>query len=216
MKPLAVIFGLVVAAVALAILMPSKDLVANPQDRVAEKQAREAIEAAKNAPPVKSVTAPDAPLNPPMDGARKAVFVVDKKGEFEMELYPKAAAKTVEKFVKLIEEGYYDGMKVHRVEPGFVVQAGEPNSRNSQFKDPDFASKTFEFEPNELKHVYGSVGVALTAPKSASGSCQWFINIGNNHMLDGDYCVMGQITKGMDNAKKIQIGDVITSAKMIK
>jgi cyclophilin family peptidyl-prolyl cis-trans isomerase len=216
MKPLAVIIGIVLAGVALTVMMPRKDLVSNPQERVDERLAKEAAEAAKAKPVTSSATAPDVEIKPDRTDARRAVFVVEGKGEFEMELYPKAAPNAVAKFVKLIEKGYYDGMKVHRVEPDFVVQAGEPGSRTSGFGDQDFASSTFPFDENSLQHVYGTVGVALTAPKSASGSCQWFVNTNNNHSLDGNYCVMGQVTKGMDNVKKIQVGDVIKSAKLVK
>src|SRR5262249_9443370 len=124
---------------------------------------------------------PDEGFQPPREGAITAILSVQGRGDVTMELYPKAAPKTVEKFAKLIKAGYYDSMKFHRVVPDFVVQVGQPDQRSQPYSDTKYAEETIKFEENSLGHVTGSLGVALTSPHSATGNCQFFINLKPNH-----------------------------------
>lgn len=153
-------------------------------------------------------------------------MVVEGRGTVLMEVYPADAPKTVAHFLDLCRRKFYDGILVHRVEPGFVVQAGDPTTK--KLKPQELASmsdqkkmelrigaggsgKSIPFERNSRTHVAGSVAMALSAPRSDTGDSQWFINLESNHQLDGDYCVFGKVVKGMDVVRKIRVGDRIAS-----
>lgn len=77
------------------------------------------------------------------------------------------------------------------------------------------SGKNIPFEANQLTHKAGTIAMALSAPHSATGDSQWFINTVDNDRLNGDYCVFGKVTKGMDVVLKIQKGDKIVSIKQI-
>jgi peptidyl-prolyl cis-trans isomerase B (cyclophilin B) len=146
------------------------------------------------------------------------------KGKVTIELYSKEAPKTVDHFLKLCKSKFYDGILVHRVVPDFVVQAGDPLTKKNGVNDPTIGShgsgpngKSMDipFETNDKTHETGTIAMALTQPRSATGDSQWFINLVPNHRLDGDYCVFGKVSKGMDIVQKIQKGDKIVAIKKI-
>ena len=146
------------------------------------------------------------------------------RGKIRIELYSKEAPKTVDHFLKLCKNKFYDGILVHRVEPNFVVQAGDPLTKRVGVNDPTIGShgsgpngKSMDipFERNEKTHEAGTIAMALTQPRSATGDSQWFINLVPNHRLDGDYCVFGKVTKGMEVVQKTQMGDKIVSIKKV-
>lgn len=143
-------------------------------------------------------------------------MTVANRGKVTMELFPKDAPKTVAHILKLVNKKFYDGIKVHRVEPGFVVQAGDPTQRSEPFGDAKLRDENIPFETNKLTHEEGTLGIALTAPKSDTGTSQFFINLAPNHHLDGNYCVFGKVIKGMDVVKKIQRGDKIVKVVQVK
>ena len=204
MRPVLMVLGIAVLAIIIAVLVtPSRDLTPSPQER--DDARREA----QNKADLQRSQASDK-FNPPREGVITAVMSVKDRGDVTMEFYPKAAPKTVDKLARLIKAGYYNGMKFHRVVPDFVVQCGEPASRTQPFADTKLAEETIPFERNNLPHMPGTLGVALTAPASDTGNSQFFINLKANHNLDGSYCVFGSVTQGMDVVKQIQQGDVIT------
>lgn len=146
------------------------------------------------------------------------------RGKVRIELYTKDAPKTVDHFLKLCKSKFYDGILVHRVVPNFVVQAGDPLTKKVGVNDPTIGShgsgqngKSIDipFETNDKTHEVGTIAMALTQPRSATGDSQWFINLVPNHRLDGDYCVFGKVTKGMDVVQKLQKGDKIVSIKKV-
>ena len=149
-------------------------------------------------------------------GAIKATMEMEGKGTVVMELYPTAAPKTVAHFVELCKKHFYDGLKFHRVEPGFVVQGGDPESKNAGVAE--FESKHIGTHgsghpvPLEVKlpHAQYSVGLARSDNPN-SGDSQFYINLKDNPSLDGQYCVFGMVVQGQDIAAKIQKGDVIKS-----
>ncbi len=155
---------------------------------------------------------------------------IEGRGTVMLELYPADAPKTVAHMVDLCKRKFYDGILVHRVEPGFVVQAGDPKTKT--LKPAEMAAmsdqrkmelrigaggsgKSIPFEVNNKTHRPGTMAMALSAPRSATGDSQWFINLEANHQLDGDYCVFGKVTKGMDVVKKIKVGDRIASMQVV-
>ncbi|CCW35335.1 peptidyl-prolyl cis-trans isomerase (rotamase)-cyclophilin family [Chthonomonas calidirosea] len=156
-----------------------------------------------------------------------ATLQVEGLAPIEIELYPKAAPKTVAHFVKLCKEGFYNGILFHRVIPNFVAQAGDPASKKIDGRklrgltDQQVAMKyllgaggsgqTVPFEGNDLTNLPGTIALALSAPRTDTGDSQFFINLVDNKQLDGDYCVFGRVVQGMDQVKKIQQGDRIQS-----
>jgi cyclophilin family peptidyl-prolyl cis-trans isomerase len=150
------------------------------------------------------------------EGATKAAMEVEGKGTIIMELYPKAAPKTVAHFMDLCKSHFYDGLKFHRVEPGFVIQGGDPESKDASVAE--FESKKIgthgsgQTVPLEAKlpHTQYSVGLARSDALD-SGDSQFYINLKDNNELDGKYCVFGMVTQGQDIAAKVQKGDVIKS-----
>ncbi len=149
---------------------------------------------------------------------------IEGRGVVQVRLYPADAPKTVAQIVDLCKKKFYDGILVHRVEPGFVVQAGDPKTKT--LKPSELATmsdqrkmelrigaggsgKTIPFEVNSRTHEPGTIAMALSAPRSNTADSQWFINLEANHQLDGDYCVFGKVVKGMDVVRKIRVGDRI-------
>lgn len=131
--------------------------------------------------------------------------------EIEAELYPKIAPKSVENFVKLIDEGFFEGLIFHRVISGFMIQGGgydesfyegNFNTKNADTIEGEFASNGFE---NELKHERGVLSMARTQdPNSASS--QFFIMHHDAPHLDGDYAAFGKVTKGIEVVDEIAKG----------
>lgn len=124
------------------------------------------------------------------------------------ELYPDIAPKTVENFVKLCNENFYDGLIFHRVISGFMIQGGafteelydgNINQKKCDSIKGEFTSNGFE---NELKHTRGVISMARTNdPNSASS--QFFIMHKDSSSLDGNYAAFGKITEGLDVVDKI-------------
>lgn len=119
------------------------------------------------------------------------------------ELYPETAPKTVENFVKLVNEGFYDGLIFHRVIPGFMIQGGCPDGTGmggpGYSIEGEFAMNGFN---NELKHERGVLSMARSMNPNSAGS-QFFIMHKVSPHLDGSYAAFGKITEGMDIVNKI-------------
>ena len=132
----------------------------------------------------------------------RAVIEMDA-GKIVIEFYEQDAPETVAKFIKLAKKGFYDGLSFHRVEPGFVVQGGDPKGDGSG--GPGY---TIKDEFNSRKHLTGTVAMARTPAPNSAGS-QFYICLGPQPALDGKYTVFGQVVEGMDLVKKIKRGDVM-------
>lgn len=119
------------------------------------------------------------------------------------ELYPEIAPKTVENFVKLAEEGFYDGLIFHRVIPGFMIQGGCPNGNGmggpGYSIEGEFTMNGFQ---NDLKHERGVLSMARAMDPNSAGS-QFFIMVANSPHLDGQYASFGKIIEGMEAADTI-------------
>ena len=137
-----------------------------------------------------------------------------------VELYPADAPKTVENFEKLANEGFYDGVKFHRVIDDFVVQGGDPYSRDLPAGDPRIGTGgpgwkiKCETAGNPHKHEVGSLSMAH-AGKDTGGS-QFFMVLSeaNTRHLNGVHTVFGKITSGIDVMKKLQRNDVMNSVRV--
>ena len=101
-----------------------------------------------------------------------AVITMEKGGEIKIEFFPEDAPKTVENFVTLAKKGFYDGLTFHRVEPGFVVQGGDPKGNGTG--GPGYKIKA---EFNKQKHVRGAVAMARSQDPDSAGS-QFYITLG--------------------------------------
>jgi cyclophilin family peptidyl-prolyl cis-trans isomerase len=223
MRNILIILAIVLLAIGYSILRTgSKQLTPRPQDelsQIREKQERADLTAAP-----KPNMQPSEDFNPPREGAITAVMTVKGRGDVTMEFYPAAAPKTVAHVVDLIRKKFYDGILFHRVEKRFVVQAGDPQTRGMPpdslaHMTPDEvqiaglgyggSGKTIPYEASTLQNIAGTVGLFLTAPRTATGDSQFYINLGTNHGLDGEYCVFGRVTQGLDVVRTIQKGDEI-------
>ena len=142
------------------------------------------------------------------------------RGTIVAELYDKDAPATVANFEKLANSKYYDGIKFHRVIPDFVVQGGDPLSRDLPEGDrrvgtggPGYMIKC-ETKNNPRKHEVGALSMAH-AGKDTGGS-QFFMVLSetNTRHLNGVHTVFGKITKGLDAMKQIKQNDVMTSVRV--
>jgi len=116
----------------------------------------------------------------------------------------------VQNFIKLANSGFYNGIKWHRVEPGFVIQGGDPLSKDG---DPNNDGQggpgyTIKAEFNDLHHAEGTVAMARSDDPDSAGS-QFYICLGTLPDLDGKYTIFGRVTEGMDVVKSIQVGDIM-------
>jgi peptidyl-prolyl cis-trans isomerase B (cyclophilin B) len=150
----------------------------------------------------------------------KTATIETNKGTIVAELFDKEAPETVANFEKLANSGFYDGVKFHRVIPNFVVQGGDPLSRDLPPGDPRIGSGgpgwkiKCETKGNPHKHELGSLSMAH-AGKDTGGS-QFFMVLseaGTRH-LNGVHTVFGKITSGIEAMKTIQQDDVMNSVRV--
>ena len=142
------------------------------------------------------------------------------KGTIVAELYEKEAPITVENFEKLANSGFYDGVKFHRVISDFVVQGGDPLSRDLPAGDPRIGTGgpgwkiKCETANNPHKHDVGALSMAH-AGKDTGGS-QFFMVLSesNTRHLNGVHTVFGKVVKGLDAMKKIKKDDVVKSVRV--
>jgi cyclophilin family peptidyl-prolyl cis-trans isomerase len=164
-----------------------------------------------------AVAQPKAPA--PAATAPTAVVTMAKGGEITLEFWPKDAPRHVKNFLDLAGKGFYDGQRVHRVEPGFVVQFGDPQSRTLSVDDPRIGSGgpgyTIKAEFNKRPFDRGVLGMARTDDPDSAGS-QVYLMLGPAHFLNGQYTAFGRVVKGMEVVDKIQRGDLIKSIKVVK
>jgi peptidyl-prolyl cis-trans isomerase B (cyclophilin B) len=150
---------------------------------------------------------------------KTAIFETNR-GTITAELYDEDAPKTVENFEKLANDKFYDGVKFHRVISDFVVQGGDPNSRDMPAGDPRIGTGgpgwkiKCETAGNPRKHEVGALSMAH-AGKDTGGS-QFFMVLsedGTRH-LNGVHTVFGKITEGIDIMKQIKKDDVMNSVRV--
>ena len=139
------------------------------------------------------------------------VTISTKYGEIKIRFYPDAAPRHVENFINLVKMGFYNGTTFHRVVPGFIIQGGDPLSKNPDRSLHGTGSPGY-FIPPELSdrpHKRGAVGMAKVPRESNStrdfndSGSQFFISVNDNIGLDRTYTVFGEVFRGLDVVDKI-------------
>ncbi len=130
-------------------------------------------------------------------------FTMENGDVIKAELYPDIAPISVNNFISLIKQGFYDGLIFHRVIKGFMIQGGDPEGTG--MGGPGYSIRG-EFAqngyPNDLKHTAGVLSMARSMHPNSAGS-QFFIMHKNAPHLDGSYAAFGKVTEGMENVNKI-------------
>src|SRR6266542_6207389 len=145
----------------------------------------------------------------PASAASGSIVVVETVvGDIAIALDPKAAPKTVANFRKLVANGFYDSLTFHRVVPGFVIQGGDPNSRDENpFNDGEGGPGYTVPAEIGLRHVKGAVAMArrpdAVNPERASNGSQFYIALTALPRLDGAYTVFGHVVAGWDAVERI-------------
>ena len=144
-----------------------------------------------------------------LDRAKTSVArITTPKGDMVFTFYADDAPQHSAAFLNLAEAGFYDGLAFHRVEPGFVIQGGDPKGDGTG--GPGYNLKA---EFNDRPHVRGTVAMARAASPDSAGS-QFYICLGDARFLDKQYTVFGQLTEGFDTLDAIRRGDVMTKVSI--
>jgi peptidyl-prolyl cis-trans isomerase B (cyclophilin B) len=159
------------------------------------QQTEQKMEATAEVQTPESKSAPEAAM--PSDTANPQVILETDSGTIVLELFPKEAPVTVENFLKLVNQKFYDGLIFHRVIPGFMIQGGDPKGNGSG--GPGW---TIQGEFGARKHILGTLSMARTADPNSAGS-QFFICVASAPHLDGQYAAFGQAIEGAEVAVKI-------------
>lgn len=143
---------------------------------------------------------------------KKFVTIETNKGNIKLELYPKEAPKTVENFLKLAQDDFYDGVKFHRVISNFMIQTGDPLSKDDNPNNDGTGGPGYSFEDeiNSYKVEVGSLAMANSGPNT-NGSQFFIVTERAQPHLDGKHTVFGKVLEGMDVVQKIEQGDVMNN-----
>lgn len=132
-------------------------------------------------------------------------IIETKFGEIEIEFFPEKAPKHVKNFLNLAQKGFYDGTLFHRVIPGFMIQGGDPNTKDLTKThlygtgDPGYKLKA---EFNDTPHKRGIVSMARAQDPNSAG-CQFFICVADSDFLNNQYTAFGKVIRGMEVADQI-------------
>lgn len=136
--------------------------------------------------------------------AETKAVIETKFGNIELKFFPEVAPNHVNNFIELAKKGFYDGTIFHRVIPGFMIQGGDPNSKNPDKSShgmggPGYSVKA---EFNEKPHKKGTLSMARSSQPDSAGS-QFFICVADAPFLDRQYTVFGEVVSGIEAADKI-------------
>ena len=164
-------------------------------------------------------TTPATPAKPATPGrtspgAGPVLVVETVKGTFEIETYPNEAPKTVEHVLALVKRNFYNGLRVHRMEPKFVVQFGDPQTRDmtkrADWGTRDSGDPIGALEVSKKRtHVTGAVAMAHREGDPKGSDSQMYVVLSPRPELNGKYTVFGQVISGMDVVQQLRILDVI-------
>jgi cyclophilin family peptidyl-prolyl cis-trans isomerase len=153
-------------------------------------------------------------------GAGPVIVLETSKGTIEFETYPEEAPKTVARIVELVKKNFYNGLRFHRAEPNFVIQIGDPVTRDvsrQAWWGRQGSGKPIGVSEitKKRRHGVGAVSMAYSSTGTAADAdSQFFILRRAAPELDGKYVVFGKVLKGMDVVAKIQRGDVLKRASV--
>ena len=156
-------------------------------------------------PPAEPATNATPAAAPTPPNTNEVAVITTSEGVMVLEFYPDVAPNHVENFKKLARSGFYDGTAFHRVIPGFMIQGGDPNTKDDTKKEtwgqggPGY---TINAEFNTKHHARGILSMARTSDPNSAGS-QFFICHGDAGSLDNQYTVFGNLIKGFDVLDKI-------------
>lgn len=173
-----------------------------------------ATPAAEQAPPPAPEQADGeyaGPEDQALDAAANSYFatIQTAKGDIVVQLWPDVAPEHVNSFVFLSRDGFYDGLNFHRVEPGFVIQGGDP--LGTGMGGPGYSIPAEFNSDNPVPHRIGTLAMARSNDPNSAGS-QFYIVLEDGptaSSLDGQYTVFGHVVQGMDVVKQIAVGDVM-------
>ncbi|MBQ6928479.1 MAG: peptidylprolyl isomerase [Oscillospiraceae bacterium] len=153
--------------------------------------------------PTAAAEAPAQTAAEPFQKLRHAELTVKDYGTIKLELDEQSAPITTANFIKLAQDGFYDGLTFHRIMDGFMIQGGDPTGTgtggSSETIKGEFAKNGVN---NPISHVKGVISMArANAPDSASS--QFFITVADSTFLDGSYAAFGRVTEGMEIAEQI-------------
>jgi peptidyl-prolyl cis-trans isomerase B (cyclophilin B) len=160
-----------------------------------------------------AVASVNAEEQKPMNSAKEVAVIRTSEGEMVAEFWPEVAPNTVENFKKLAHSGFYDGTAFHRIVKGFMIQGGDPLTKDPAKEsrygtgDPGYKIKA---EFNDRSHERGVLSMARSSDPDSAGS-QFFICLANVSRLDHQYTTFGKIIKGDDVLAKIGDTEVSTS-----
>lgn len=187
-----------------------------------KEEAVEEVETTKLTPQEKMERHANLPMPEVSEKAKKLpegtklAVIVTEKGNIEIKLLDDGAPHTVDNFIKLVNEGYYDGLTFHRKVPGQLIQTGALNPNGTG--GPGYY---IEDEASPYTHTTGAVAMAKFSgpegePKPNTACSQFYICLMPMPSLDGKYTVFGMVINGMDVANKINVGDKIKQISIIE
>ena len=151
----------------------------------------------------KNITSRDLKVND-SGLSQESVILKTAKGNITIKLYPNEAPNTVTRFLKLVQDGFYDDLKFHRVHPKFLIQTGDPTGTGN-----GGSGEKLKAEFNKLQHIKGTVALARKPEDIDSGDSQFYISLTTLTHLDSNYTVFGQVVNGLETLDKINLNDKI-------
>ena len=206
--PIAVFIIIAAACIAFIVINNTSDAPINSEMTDTMSYQQDIVEVSNTLEPELEVTDQESETEELLTNTKqimKATFTTNK-GNFEIELFNELAPKTVENFVTLVESDFYNDVKFHRVIADFMIQGGDPLTKDDEMSDrwgtggPGY---TFEDEIHaENNNAVGTISMANAGPNT-NGS-QFFINTADNDFLDTKHTVFGKIVSGMETISAIE------------
>ena len=152
-------------------------------------------------------------------GAGPVIVLETSRGTIEFETYPEEAPKSVAQIVGLVKRGFYNGLRFHRAEPGFLIQVGDPSTRDMSKRE--WWGRTSSGKPigvsemtKKRRHVRGAVAMAYPGSDAKAADSQFYVVLKPRPELDAKYTVFGRVIKGMEVVDSIQVADVLKKASV--
>jgi cyclophilin family peptidyl-prolyl cis-trans isomerase len=152
-------------------------------------------------------------------GAGPVIVLETERGVIEFETYPDEAPKTVARVVELVKKGFYNGHRFHRAEPNFLIQVGDPQSRNVAMQE--WWGRTGSGKPigvaeisKKRRHLRGAVAMAYPGSDPRAADSQFYILLAAKPEFDGKYTVFGKVINGLPVVDKIRRSDILRKASV--
>jgi peptidyl-prolyl cis-trans isomerase B (cyclophilin B) len=145
------------------------------------------------------------PGSPKLTAESEVAVLKTKLGEIVIRFYPHVAPNHVKNFKSLAESKFFDGMTFHRVVPGFMIQGGDPNSKDDDLKNDGMGGgpRKLMAEFNQIRHTRGIVSAARSSDPNSASSQFFILVVPAYPSLDGQYTVFGKVAKGIEIADKL-------------